>query len=75
MDALRWTDLSIVFQKSMSALSPVHKVGAQMEDVYRVHFPERGQERNQTARLRTVLKSSICPTAFMNYIRMSCPAA
>ena len=35
MDALRWTDLSIVFQKSMSALSPVHKVGAQMEDVYR----------------------------------------
>ncbi len=39
MDALRWTDLSIVFQKSMSALSPVHKVGAQMEDVYRVHFP------------------------------------
>lgn len=39
MDALRWTDLSIVFQKSMSVLSPVHKVGAQMEDVYRVHFP------------------------------------
>ena len=39
MDALRWTDLSIVCQKSMSALSPVHKVGAQMEDVYRVHFP------------------------------------
>ena len=39
MDALRWTDLSIVFQKSMSALSPVHKVGAQVEDVYRVHFP------------------------------------
>ena len=39
LDALRWTDLSIVFQKSMSALSPVHKVGAQMEDVYRVHFP------------------------------------
>ena len=39
MDSLRWTDLSIVFQKSMSALSPVHKVGAQMEDVYRVHFP------------------------------------
>lgn len=39
MDALCWTDLSIVFQKSMSALSPVHKVGAQMEDVYRVHFP------------------------------------
>ena len=39
MDALRWTDLSIVFQKSMSALSPVHKGVAQMEDVYRVHFP------------------------------------
>ncbi len=44
MDALRWTDLSIVFQKSMSALSPVHKVGAQMEDVYRVHFPNAEKE-------------------------------
>lgn len=44
MDALRWTDLSIVFQKSMSALSPVHKVGAQMEDVYRVHFPNAQKE-------------------------------
>ncbi len=39
MNALRWTDLATVFQKSMSALSPVHKVGSQMEDVYRVHFP------------------------------------
>lgn len=44
MDALRWTDLSIIFQKSMSALSPVHKVGAQMEDVYRVHFPNAQKE-------------------------------
>ena len=44
MNALRWTDLSIVFQKSMSALSPVHKIGAQMEDVYRVHFPNASKE-------------------------------
>lgn len=44
MNDLRWTDLSIVFQKSMSALSPVHKVGKQMEDVYMVHFPKADRE-------------------------------
>lgn len=33
----RWLKLSAVFQKSMNALSPVHRIGAQMCDVYRVH--------------------------------------
>lgn len=35
----RWTDISVVFQKSMNALSPVHRVGKQMEDVYLIHRP------------------------------------
>ncbi|MFS0874283.1 ABC transporter ATP-binding protein [Paenibacillus xylanilyticus] len=34
---LRWTELAVVFQKSMSALSPVHRIGAQMSDIYRMH--------------------------------------
>ncbi|MDR1795139.1 MAG: ABC transporter ATP-binding protein [Erysipelotrichaceae bacterium] len=37
LNKIRWDDISVVFQKSMSALSPVHKIGAQMEDVYRTH--------------------------------------
>ncbi len=36
---VRWKEVSVVFQKSMNALSPVHKIGAQMEDIYMVHYP------------------------------------
>lgn len=35
----RWKEVSVVFQKSMNALSPVHKIGSQMEDIYMVHYP------------------------------------
>lgn len=38
--AIRWKDLSVVFQKSMNNLSPVHRVGEQFEDIYRVHEPK-----------------------------------
>lgn len=34
---LRWKDISVVFQKSMNSLSPIHKIGEQIEDIYRVH--------------------------------------
>ena len=44
LSKLRWKEISVVFQKSMNALSPVHKVGAQMEDVYRIHFPKASSE-------------------------------
>ena len=37
LNEIRWSQISVVFQKSMSALSPVHKIGFQMEDVYKVH--------------------------------------
>ena len=39
LQEVRWKEVSVVFQKSMNALSPVHKIGAQMEDIYRVHYP------------------------------------
>lgn len=34
---LRWKEIAVVFQKSMNSLSPVHKIGEQFEDVYKVH--------------------------------------
>lgn len=37
---VRWQELAAVFQKSMNALSPVHRIGSQMADVYRLHHPE-----------------------------------
>ncbi len=36
-NALRWVELSVVFQKAMNTLSPIHKIGEQFLDIYRVH--------------------------------------
>lgn len=38
--ALRWKELSVVFQKSMNLLSPVHRIDRQLIDMYRVHEPK-----------------------------------
>jgi peptide/nickel transport system ATP-binding protein len=40
VNALRWKEISVVFQKSMNSFSPVHRIGDQIEDIYRVHEPK-----------------------------------
>ena len=40
----RWQDVAVVFQKSMNALSPVHRIGAFMADIYRVHRPQASKK-------------------------------
>ena len=39
-DALRWQEIAMVFQKSMNAFSPVHRLGHQLENIWRVHEPK-----------------------------------
>ena len=34
---IRWKHLAVVFQKAMNALSPVHRISTQIEDIYRQH--------------------------------------
>ncbi|MBR4142743.1 MAG: ABC transporter ATP-binding protein [Firmicutes bacterium] len=41
---LRWKDISIVFQKAMNSLSPVHRIRTQIEDIYHVHEPKASKE-------------------------------
>lgn len=41
---IRWTELAVVFQKSMNSMSPVHRVGTQVEDIYRVHKPDASKK-------------------------------
>ena len=41
---MRWKDISVVFQKAMNSLSPVHRISTQIEDIYRVHEPEASSE-------------------------------
>lgn len=43
LNKIRWEEIAFVFQKSMSALSPVHRVGEQLYDVYKIHDPKRNK--------------------------------
>ena len=40
MNKLRWKEIAVVFQKAMNSLSPVHRIGMQIEDIYHVHEPK-----------------------------------
>jgi peptide/nickel transport system ATP-binding protein len=40
MREIRWNKLAVVFQKAMNSLSPVHRIGEQIEDIYKVHKPQ-----------------------------------
>ena len=44
MNALRRKDISVVFQKAMNSLSPVHRISEQVEDIYRVHEPHASKK-------------------------------
>lgn len=44
LDKLRWKEIAVVFQKSMNSFSPVHKIGDQIADIYKVHEPKASKE-------------------------------
>jgi peptide/nickel transport system ATP-binding protein len=45
MRAMRGNDLSMIFSDPMSALNPIHTLGAQIGEVVRLHFPDlKGEE-------------------------------
>lgn len=48
MRNIRWSKISVVFQKSMNSLSPVHRISAQVEDIYRAHKPSASNAEIQT---------------------------
>jgi peptide/nickel transport system ATP-binding protein len=57
---IRWKDIAVVFQKSMNALSPVHRVGTFLGDVYRIHNPA-ADKHVVKARLETLLEMVSLP--------------
>ena len=40
MHSIRGKKISMIFQEPMTALNPVHKIGKQIKEVYKLHFPE-----------------------------------
>ncbi len=56
----RWRKLSMVFQKSLSALSPVHRIGDQLHNVLRQH-DQSLTESQPRAKIDSVLEAVILP--------------
>jgi peptide/nickel transport system ATP-binding protein len=55
---IRWRQISIVFQKALAALSPVHRIDEHMIDVLKAHEPgmSSGQMRERMAKLMTLVR-------------------
>jgi peptide/nickel transport system ATP-binding protein len=51
--AVRWSDISVVFQSALNALNPVKSIGYQFDDLLRVHRPDlsRSQRMERAAHL------------------------
>jgi len=56
----RWRRLAMIFQKSLSAMSPVHRIGMQMHDVLGLHEP-RLTESAHAERIEAVLEAVHLP--------------
>jgi len=49
MRRFRWDKISMVFQGAMNALNPVTTIGAQLDDVFRVHRPDLSRRERRAA--------------------------
>lgn len=63
----RWVDLSMVFQKSMTSFSPVHKIGKQLRNIYRVHRPHEKADVIERAMLEIFQVCNLDPKVYHMY--------
>ena len=59
-NALRGDKMAMIFQEPMTALNPAHKVGPQIEEVFRIHLSLAASERRQ--RVLKLLEEVRLPT-------------
>ncbi|HOJ88174.1 MAG TPA: ABC transporter ATP-binding protein [Pseudothermotoga sp.] len=62
---LRWKEFSMVFQRSMNALSPVHKIGVQMSEALMIHNPQMSEEQIKN-RLESLLGAVNLPVRVLD---------
>jgi peptide/nickel transport system ATP-binding protein len=55
--SVRWSEIAVVLQSALNALNPVIPIGAQFDDVLRVHRPNlsKAQRRERSAELLTMV--------------------
>jgi len=56
---IRGARISMIFQEPMTALNPVHKIGKQIGEVFRIHYPEMTRAAIMTASSELLKKAGI----------------
>jgi oligopeptide/dipeptide ABC transporter ATP-binding protein len=59
MHALRGNQIAMIFQEPMTALNPVHTIGRQVGEIFRLHFPEMADEAVRRGALEMLRKVGI----------------
>jgi peptide/nickel transport system ATP-binding protein len=59
MHHIRGKKISMIFQEPMTALNPVHGIGKQMMEVYRLHFPKMAILEMENAAIKMLEKVGI----------------
>lgn len=67
LSSVRWEEMAIVFQKAMNALSPVHRIGKFLSDIYLRHRPKATKEEAKEAVVRMLELVNLPPRVFSLY--------
>ena len=66
-DKIRWQEMAMVFQKSMNSFSPVHRLGRQLENIWRVHEPKAPRKEIREKLLKLFEICNLKPEVYRMY--------
>lgn len=59
MQKIRGNRISMIFQEPMTALNPVHRIGRQVEEVFRLHFPDMKKKQRRERSIEMLMNVGI----------------